>query len=133
MSNTHFSGPISLGSGSIERITAAKVIDYEDNGKTFILAGANGVAVTLPAPKSGVRLGFIVGAVFATDYVFTSTAANIVGVVEEAGAVQAVGASTTITLEDGAEALGDWFDLISDGTYWYIRGGFTTAASITLG
>jgi len=131
MSNTHFSGPVSIGAGSIESITAAKTIDYEDNGKTFILNGGTGVAVTLPAPKSGQRYTFITGAAFTTDYVFTATGAIIEGNVMEAGAIQAVSGATTITLEDGTEALGDYFDLISDGTNWFIRGSFTTAASVT--
>jgi len=131
MANTHFSGPVSVGAGSIESITAAKVIDYEDNGKTFILNGANGVAVTLPAPKSGQKYSFVMGALFTTDYVFTATGAIIEGNVMEAGAIQAVSGATTITLEDGAESLGDYFDLISDGTNWFIRGSFTNTLSVT--
>lgn len=131
MAITHFSGPIALGEGSIESITAAKTIDYSDNGKLFVLDGGTGVAITLPAPKKGQRYSFVVGAAFTTDYVVTATGAIIEGNVMEAGAIQAVANATTITLEDGVEALGDYFDLVSDGTYWYIRGSFTTALSIT--
>ena len=128
---THFSGPVNLGAGSMESITAAKTLDFEDSGKVFVLDGGTGVAVTLPAPKVGQRYGFVVGAAFGTDYVFTATGAIINGNIMEAGVVQAVSGATTLTLEDGTEALGDYFDLISDGTLWYVRGSFTNAASIT--
>lgn len=128
---THLSGPLNVGSGSIESLDAAKTLDYEDSGVTFILNGGTGVAVTLPAPKAGQRYKFVVGAAFTTDYVFTATGAIIQGNVMEAGAIQAVANATTITLEDGVEALGDYFDLESDGTYWYIRGSFTAALSVT--
>ena len=128
---THMSGPLNIGSGSIESITEAKTIDYEDSGVTFILNGANGVAITLPLPKAGQRYKFVVGALFTTDYVFTATSGIIQGSIMEAGALQAVASATTLTLEDGAETLGDYFDLESDGTYWYVRGSFTGATSIT--
>ena len=131
MSATHFSGPVAVGSGAIESITAAKTIDYEDNGKTFILNGGTGVAITLPLPKSGQRYKFVVGAAFTTDYVITATSGIMEGNIMEAGAVQTVAAATTLTLEDGVENIGDRIEMFSDGTYWYVSGDFLTALSIT--
>lgn len=131
MAATHFSGPVAVGSGAIESITAAKTIDYQDNGKTFMLDGGTGVAITLPLPKSGQHYKFVVGATFTTDYVITATSGIMEGCILEAGAVQTVAAATTLTLEDGTENIGDYIEMFSDGTYWYVSGNFLTAVSIT--
>ena len=128
---THFSGPVALGDGSLESITAARVITYKDNGQTFLLDGGTGVAITLPAPKVGMRLKFITALAFTTDYVITATGAIMQGNIMEAGVIQLVSGATTLTLEDGAEALGDYIDMVSDGTSWFVSGGFSTALSIT--
>lgn len=129
---THFSGALALGVGSLESITAAKTITYADNGKTFLLDGGTGVAITLPAPKIGMKLKFITALAFGTDYVITATGAIMEGSFMEAGVVQLCSGGTTLTLEDGAEALGDYIDMVSDGTSWFVGGNFSTAASITV-
>ena len=131
--STHFGGALALGAGSLESITAAKTIAHKDNGKTFILDGGTGVAITLPLPKVGMALKFIVGAAFTTDYVITATSGIMEGCILEAGAVQTVAAATTLTLEDGVENIGDRIEMVSDGTYWYVSGNFLTAISITPG
>jgi len=131
MAATHFSGPVAVGAGAIESITAAKTIDYEDNGKTFMLDGGTGVAITLPLPKKGQTYRFVVGAAYTTDYVITATSGIMEGCVLEAGAVQTIAAATTLTLEDGTENIGDYLEMFSDGTYWYVSGNFLTALSIT--
>lgn len=128
---THISGPINQGAGSMKSITAAYTVTYEDSGKALMLDGGTGVAIALPAPKVGQRYKFIVGAAFTTDYVITATAAIMEGCILEAGAVQDVAGATTLTLEDGTENIGDYIDMISDGTNWYVSGNFLTAASIT--
>jgi len=128
---THFQGPVNQGSGSVQSITEAYTVTNEDNGVALILDGGTGVAITLPAPKRGLRLKFIVGAAFTTDYVITATGAIMEGCILEAGAVQDVAGATTLTLEDGTENVGDYIDMISDGTNWYVTGNFLTALSIT--
>lgn len=128
----HHSGALALGAGSLESITAAKVIDHKDNGKTFLLDGGTGVAITLPAPKVGMKLKFITALAFTTDYVITATGAIMHGSFMEAGVVQLCAGGTTLTLEDGTEALGDYIDMVSDGTSWFVGGNFSTAASITV-
>ena len=132
MGTTHFSGPIALGADSMPSLTAATTLTESDNGKHFILNGGTGVGITLPAVKKGLYFKFTVGAAFTTDYVFTASPADsFEGCVIEAGAVQAVDAADTITLEDGVENIGDWIEFWSDGTYWYVFGNFLTAASVT--
>lgn len=139
MSTTHFSGPIALGidsmplSTDVNGLAAAKVLTAaESNGMTYVLDGGTGFGITLPPATQGWRCKFVIGATFATDFVFTAeTAGTLEGNVMEAGVLQLVAASDTITLEDGAEALGDFLEFSSDGTSVFVFGSFSTAASVT--
>jgi hypothetical protein len=133
MATTHFSGPVAIGAGSVKTVTAAYTVPANENGMTYILDAAAGAAVTLPSPSAGLRYKFITGptAFATTDWVLTSASANMYGVLEEAGAVQAVSGATTINFELAAEAPGDYIDVISDGTNWYVSGQFATALSVT--
>ena len=136
---THFSGPIKLGASSMRLstdvggIAAAKVLTAdESNGQTYILDGGTGVGITLPVATQGWRAKFIIGAAFATDFVFTAeTAGTLQGNVMEAGVVQAISAADTITLEDDAEAIGDFLEFSSDGTSIFVFGSTLTALSVT--
>ena len=112
-------------------ITAARTLVSGESGRTFVLNGGTGFAITLPVVENGLRYRFVVGATFGTDYVITAQSAVINGSLLEAGVVQLCAAATTLTLEDGAETLGDFVDLESDGTYWYVFGAFSKAASVT--
>jgi hypothetical protein len=49
MGTTHFSGPLAVGSGKVEAITAGKTLTADDNGKVFILSDAASGDITLPA------------------------------------------------------------------------------------
>ena len=132
MAVTHFSGPVAVGSGSISSQDAAFTVPANDNGMTYILDGAAGGAITLPAPSAGLRYKIITGTLFATtDWVVTATGAIMYGSVMEAGAQQTVSGATTINLELGADAIGDYLEVISDGTNWYVTGMFANATSIT--
>lgn len=136
---THFSGPIKLGANSmllstdVGGIAAAKTLTAdESNGQTYILDGGTGVGITLPAATKGWKTKFVIGAAFATDFVFTAeTAGTLEGCVIEAGAVQDIAAADTITLEDGVENIGDYIEFWSDGTNVYVEGNFLTALSVT--
>jgi hypothetical protein len=136
---THFSGPIKLGtpsmllSGDPGGISAAVTLTAkESNGQTYVLDGGTGVGITLPAATQGWRCKFVVGAAFATDFVFTAeTAGTMNGTVMEAGVLQLVGAADTITLEDGVEVIGDFIEFSSDGTSIFVFGSTSTAASVT--
>ena len=141
MSNTHFSGPLSIGAGSFESITAAKTLDKEDNGKTFVLNAAAGVAITLPSVATmgaGWRCKFIVGTAFATsDWVVTATAAIMRGGINElevdtADDGPSTTGGTTITFELGFETVGDYVNLECDGTNIYINGQTALDGGISL-
>jgi len=129
---SHFSGPVVEGDGRFKPLTAAYTVTYADDGKTFFLGGGTGFAITMPAYKVGFSCKFIVTAAFTTDYVITFPAAIVSGPIIEAGAIQVCAAKSVFTLEDGAEALGDYmyFEDIDDITR--IEANFQTAASITV-
>jgi len=139
MSSTHFSGPIALGAPSMPLSTdvgglaaAATLTAKESNGKTYVLDGGTGFGITLPAATQGWRCKFIIGANFATDFVFTAeTAGTMNGTVMEAGVLQLIGAADTITVEDGVEVIGDFIEFSSDGTSIMVFGSTSVAASVT--
>lgn len=104
-------------------ISAATTLTAANSGKTYILTGIVGYALTLPAPSEGLKYKFIIQDLFATtDWVITATGAIMYGSVMEASTVQAVTAATTINLELAADAIGDWVQVESDGTNWYVTG-----------
>ena len=136
MSITHFSGPIALGSGSVEVIDAAKTISAKtDNGKTFFLDAAGGATVTLPELHVGGRYKFIVTSAFATTnwVVASSEGDNISGNLLVAGAHVAAAAEDQINFVATAEGVGDWIELIADTTnsQWIVTGVGALTGGIT--
>lgn len=138
---THFSGPVLSGGVELQSVlqeivtpSAAATLTVAQSGAVISLTAAAGYAVTLPAVASstGVHYRFVVGVVHATtDWVITSVAADIYGTVDELSTVEAVAGATTINLELATATIGDWYDLYSDGTNWYINGHAAQAASVT--
>lgn len=134
---THFSGPLNVGSGKIQVVTAAVTLTSEDNGSVFILRAAAGKTITLPAVTNvGFEAKFIIGSAFATDdwIIASAEGDNLEGAIMVANAVVTVDAADTITLGDAsaaAENIGDWCSVISDGTYWYVDGRSLTTAATT--
>jgi len=121
-----------------ESLTAAKTLTRDDYGKTFFLNLAAGFAVTLPDPdtlEAGWKCKFIVGTAPTGDYtVVTNGGDNLIdGSITVAGVVVAAANEDTITFiaAAGAGKSGDWVELESDGTNWYISGQATTTGAIT--
>lgn len=146
MSNTHFSGPISLGTGSVESITAAKTLDALDNGKTFIINVAAGATVTLPSvangiAKAGYKVNFIIGT-NVTSNTFTITEGTgdtdiiVVQAFESDNTAAAAAASSTgctnIIFANAADTVGDGASLICDGTNWFAIAHAAADACITV-
>ena len=111
---------------------SSHTLDMGDSGKTYLLASSVARTITLPAVKAGVRIKFIV-----TDSTAASTIATSEGTaLIKGGILLAPGwetlAGTTLTASTSA-VVGDWIELLCDGTYWYISGqsghanGFTVA------
>jgi len=113
-----------------ETVTATNTILYSECGKTFFLNSATEFASTLPAPVAGCFFRFVVKAApSGASYTVTTSGGSdiIIGGVNETetdtgddGPYQAD--ADTITLADGVAVVGDYVELVSDGTSWYLSG-----------
>ena len=122
------------GEGStIKTVSADTTLTYSDSGKTIILSNATGEAITLPAVKAGLKYKFVVGLAFATSsWTVTAASSVIQGTVVVNGASVLGENENTISFVHSAEKLGDYVEIESDGTNWYVSGIGSAAGSITL-
>lgn len=129
-----FAVPANEGLGvAVKTVTEATTLDASDSGKLLVLDAAAGAAVTLPAVAEGLSYKFVVGSAFATtDWTIVAPAAVIQGTVIVNGASVLGADEDTITFAATAENPGDWVDVVSDGTNWYVSGVGSAASSITL-
>ena len=106
----------------VESATASFSLAVGDSGKTFILKDA-AVTVTLPT-LSDIEAGYKVTLISGSDdeHIIAGGASKIYGQIgDRAGAnFERINAASGYTL--GTALIGDRFDLISDGTNWYITG-----------
>lgn len=117
---------------------AAFTVPASESGMTYILNLAAGFAVTLPAPAVGLKYKFIIGisVTGSTTIVATSTLVrgailtNDVNSATDSG-FSATGA-TTITLAANKSVSGDWVELVSDGTNWYMTAACSVFDAIAL-
>lgn len=146
MSITHFSGPVALGTSSVESITAAKTLTADDNGKTFIINVAAGATVTLPSvaggvAKAGYKVEFIIGTnVTSNTFTVTEGASDtniiVVQAFESDNTAAAAAASSTgcanIIFANAADTVGDGVWLMCDGTNWFAVAHAAADACITV-
>lgn len=125
---------------STETVTAANVITPEESGATFFLGLAGGFASTLPAPAQGLNYKFIVSVSPTTAYtIATSGSANIIkgGINElevdtsDDGPYSSAG--DLISFVANVAVVGDWVELISDGTSWFLTGQTNADGGVTIG
>ncbi len=120
------------GVGStIETIDEDTTLTAADSGKIFILSADEGADITLPAPESGFRYKFIIGAAFDTSPWTIVADDDII----EGGAIVnstfvAAENENTIEFDESSEAVGDFVELVSDGTSWFVSGVGAGAGSI---
>ena len=120
---------------NVEAVTGATTLTAEDSGKVLILKASAGAQITLPAvaTSAGLRFKFIVGQLFATTDWTVKAATNVIeGSVLVNGAHVAGVDENTISFVASAEAIGDFAELVCDGTNWYVNGSGVAAGSITL-
>ena len=118
-----------------ELVSASGSLNLSDSGKVFKISGT-GYTMTLPAPSAGVKVKFIVSAAFSTDFVVQSPASNrdtINGGVIVNGAIVEADAVDRVTFEDDAESVGDFIEIHSDDTSYFLFGNGNAASSITVG
>ena len=117
----------------VEDVTATNVITAAESGSVFILNSGTEFVSTLPAHAAGLNFRFIIGAApsGASYTVVTASSTNTIqGLAEVAGAVVAAVDEDTITFTDGAAAIGDWVEVVSDGTNWYVSGSGVASTAI---
>lgn len=118
-----------------ETATADDTLTIAESGKTVYM-GTAGVDITLPAvaTAAGVVYRFVCSANFATTSMTVKTSGGedkIYGSLEVAGAVVLCSAEDTVTFVNTAELPGDWIELRSDGTNWYLTGQAGTTGGLT--
>lgn len=131
---------VQLGLGDAEVLSAASTLTAEDSGKVFFLNSATEFATTLPAPVLGFRAKFIVSAApdGASYTIVTAGGANIIkGGVNELETNDTVDGPSdtdgdTITFVDGVAVAGDYVELISDGTSYFVTGQTVADGGVTI-
>ena len=117
----------------IKTIALATTITDVDSAKVLILNAAAGKVVTLPSVAvAGFKLKVIVGAAFATtNFTVVAPTAKIQGgAIVNSVFVPAVD-ENTISFVASAETVGDYIEIVSDGTNFYATGVGALAGSIT--
>jgi hypothetical protein len=118
----------SLVAANYETVITTNVITASETGKTFFLNLVGGFTSTLPVPALGLKYRFVVQTAPTTAYIIlTNAVANIIhgsiATPEDAlGAVSVVAAADTINFVANLAVIGDWCEVESDGTNWYISG-----------
>lgn len=112
-------------------LSVAGSLTVNDSGKVLYLKSATGRAINLPAPTAGFKLKVVTAQTFATTaWTFVSTGANVRGGAIVNSTFVASAGTTTITLSASAETLGDYFELTSDGTSYFINGVYAAASGV---
>jgi len=94
-------------------------LEVGDSGKTYFVKNDVARTINLPAPAAGVCFKFIMTDT-TTDSTLVATGALLKGGAECGDAYLTL-AGTTIVLE-AEGSVGDWLEMVSDGTYWYVSG-----------
>lgn len=114
-----------------EALTAANTLTYAECGKTVFLNSATEFATTLPSPVAGCTFSFYIKAApVGSSYTVVAGSNVIYGQATVNGAAVAAVTENTITFTAGAAAIGDFVDLVSDGTNWYVSGQGVAATAI---
>tara|TARA_Y100000401_G_scaffold84073_1_gene69368 strand:- start:367 stop:783 length:417 start_codon:yes stop_codon:yes gene_type:complete len=132
---TTFSNDVIRILDEYETLTADVTLTGADSGKTFLISGT-GYTVTLPAVSAGLKFKFVVSAAFSTDTVVQTPSDNrdiLNGGVIVNGAIVEADAVDKVTFEDGAESIGDFVEISSDGTNYFLFGNGNASSSITVG
>lgn len=124
-----------------EDVTAANTLTYAECGKTMFLNSATEFATTLPAPVAGCYFKFIIKAAPAgANYtIVTNGGADIL-----IGGINELEVDTTedgpyddnadvITFVQALAVVGDYVEMVSDGTSWYFNGQTNADGAVTTG
>lgn len=105
-----------------EAVTATNTLAITESGKTVYLSGAPGPQTLPTSTTAGQVFRFVVaGALTSTSTITTSGGENVIeGQLNVAGAVVDCDAEDTISFVGDGENIGDFVELRSNGTNWFI-------------
>lgn len=114
---------------------ATTTLTVADSGTTYVVT-ATGSAIILPAAakSSGVKFRVIIGGAIDTQDVtlYSAEGDNIEGSIIVAGAVVDCNAADVLTFVADGENIGDYVEVMSNGTYWFpLSSGALTASKLT--
>lgn len=115
-------------------IYATTTLNLKDSGTNYMVS-ASGTTITLPSVKAkGTHYRFTVGGALDTGNVMVTSAEgdNIEGTLIVAGAVVDCDAVDAINFIVDGENVGDFFEIVSNGTKWLLLGsGTLTSGKMT--
>ena len=115
-----------------QAITIGETYTMADSGKTIKVSGTGGT-VTLPAPTEGFNIKFVTtgGLTSANTVIAGGTADVMEGSIIVAGAVVDVDAADQLNFVHTADNLGDFVEIISDGSNYFVFGNALESGGIT--
>jgi len=131
---SHISSSLAMGANSVQIMTASVTLTEHDNGSIIVLGAAAPGTITLPAvaDSKGYRIKVITGFALTSNAVVASAEGdNIEGSMIVAGAVVDVNAADQINFVNTADNIGDFVELVCDGTYWHAFGNALTTGALT--
>ena len=107
---------------TMDKATASShTLGMKDSGKTYMLENTVARTITLPAVKAGLKFKFVVTDSTAASTIATSEGTSLIkGGILLATAWETLAGTTLTAATDNV--IGDWVELVCDGTYWYISG-----------
>ena len=137
------SKPTAVGSLVVKPsiLTEAKTLTSYDSGKTYFLNAVGGFTVTLPVPVAGSGFTFIVKTAPTTKYrIATKGATSVIrgqiyttDINSATSPDKETSGVSYIDFVASTAVVGDSVELISDGTYWYVKGYCSVWNAIGLG
>ena len=100
---------------------SSHTLAMKDSGKTYFLESTVARTITLPAVKAGLKFKFIATDTTEDSSITTSEGTALLKGGAECGDAYLTLAGTTIVVE-AAGSVGDWLEMVCDGTYWYVSG-----------
>lgn len=119
---------------STEVTTGANVLTAAESGKVLFLNSATGFAHTLPAPAAGLRFKFIVTTIPTSGNctVGTNGGDNVIEGMADVNSTLVLAANEdSINFVASTCLIGDWVEVVSDGTSWFVQGQSGATGGIT--
>jgi len=141
--NVTVTGNVSSGGtvgGKVPVVTlaATRQVLASESGTTFFLAHATEFVTTLPPVAAGLNYRFVckLAPAGANYTIVTPGLANLlighVVCIADGNGTTSATAGDTISFVGSSAVVGDYVDLVCDGTSWYVSGIAAVAAGITL-